>query len=171
MYNFIYNPIAGKGRAQRFRAEIEPQLKARGVSFRFWETTAPRDAVRIAEELTVRGETDIVVMGGDGTVNEVLNGLDDPSKVRLGLIPCGSGNDFAAAIGIPRTPEGSLDKILNGEAKPTDYLVCSGVRGLNAVSYTHLSRFRRQSPDAVHYGIDRQGLRRQRAFRRRTEVL
>ena len=124
MYNFIYNPIAGKGRAQRFRAEIEPQLKARGVSFRFWETTAPRDAVRIAEELTVRGETDIVVMGGDGTVNEVLNGLDDPSKVRLGLIPCGSGNDFAAAIGIPRTPEGSLDKILNGEAHE-GFIVCA----------------------------------------------
>ena len=133
MYNFIYNPIAGKGRAQRFRAEIEPRLKAQGVSFRFLETTAPRDAVRIAKELTQQGEADIVVMGGDGTVNEVLNGLVDPSKVRLGLIPCGSGNDFAAAIGIPRTPEGSLELILNGEAKRTDYLVCSGVRGLNVI--------------------------------------
>ncbi len=97
------------------------------------ETTAPRDAVRIAKELTQQGEADIVVMGGDGTVNEVLNGLVDPSKVRLGLIPCGSGNDFAAAIGIPRTPEGSLELILNGEAKRTDYLVCSGVRGLNVI--------------------------------------
>ncbi len=133
MYNFIYNPIAGKGKAQRFRSEIEPRLKAEGVSFHFWTTDAPRDATRIAKELTEHGEENIIVMGGDGTVNEVLNGLADPSKVKLGLIPCGSGNDFAAAIGIPSTPQGALDKILKGTAKPTDYLVCSGIRGLNVI--------------------------------------
>ena len=133
MFNFIYNPVAGKGKAQRFRSEIEARLQQQGVSFRFLETKARRDATRIAQDLTANGETEIAVMGGDGTVNEVLNGLQDPSKVRLGLIPCGSGNDFAAAIGIPSTPEGSLNTILNGEAKLTDYLVCSGIRGLNVI--------------------------------------
>ena len=133
MYNFIYNPIAGKGKAQRFRAEIEPSLKSKGVCFRFWETEKKRDAVRIARELTEKSETEIVVMGGDGTIHEVLNGLADPSRVHLGLIPCGSGNDFTAAIGIPSTPLGALNTILNGTAKPTDYLVCSGIRCLNVL--------------------------------------
>ena len=133
MLNFIYNPIAGKGRAQRFRAAIEERLKAKGVAYCFWETQCRRDAVRIARELTERGETDVVAMGGDGTVNEVLNGLADPSRVRMGVIPCGSGNDFAAAAGIPSTPEGALDVVLQTEARPTDYLECSGVRGLNII--------------------------------------
>lgn len=133
MLNFIYNPTAGKGKAQRFREAIEARLKALGVAYTFWETNGRKDATRIARELTQRGETDIIAMGGDGTVNEVLNGLDDPSKVKLGLIPCGSGNDFAAAIGIPLTPEGALDVLLKEQPKFTDYMECSGVRGLNVI--------------------------------------
>lgn len=133
MLNFIYNPMAGKGKARRFRSSIEERLKAQGVAHCFWETKCPRDAIRIARELTQRGEQDIVAMGGDGTVNEVLNGLEDPGKVCLGVIPCGSGNDFAAAVGIPRTPEGALDVLIAGHPKPTDYLECSGIRGLNVI--------------------------------------
>ena len=52
MLNFIYNPIAGKGKAQRFRAAIEERLKAKGVAYCFWETQCRRDAVRIARELS-----------------------------------------------------------------------------------------------------------------------
>lgn len=133
MFNFVYNPVAGKGKAQRFRCSIEREMKSLGIAHCFWETRCEKDATRIARELTRRGETDIVAMGGDGTVNEVLNGLEDPVKVRLGIIPCGSGNDFAAVIGIPSTPEGALRTLLDCEAKPTDYLECSGVRGLNII--------------------------------------
>jgi len=133
MLNFIYNPTAGKGKAQRFREAIEAKLKLLGVAYTFWETHAPRDAARITRELTQRGETDIIAMGGDGTINEVLNGLHDPSKVNLGLVPCGSGNDFAAAVGIPTTPEGALEILLNEKPKYTDYMDCSGVRGLNVI--------------------------------------
>ena len=133
MLNFIYNPTAGKGKAQRFRISIEEKLKSLGVAYCFWETHAPREAGKIARELTQKGEKDIIAMGGDGTVNEVLNGLADTDGVRLGIVPCGSGNDFAAAVGIPATPQGALDVLLNCEPKPTDYLECSGVRGLNII--------------------------------------
>lgn len=133
MWNFIYNPVAGKGKAQRFRASIEERMKALGVAYCFWETRCKQDATRIARELTRAGEQDIVAMGGDGTLHEVLNGLEDPGRVRMGLIPCGSGNDFTAAAGIPPTPEGALDVLLHAEAKLTDYLECSGIRGLNVI--------------------------------------
>jgi len=131
--NFIYNPTAGKGKAQRFRSSIEEKLKELGVAYRFWETGGKRDAEAIARRLTESGEKDIIAMGGDGTVNEVLNGLYDPGAVNLGLIPCGSGNDFAAAVGIPATPEGALNVLLDCQPKYTDYMECSGVRGLNII--------------------------------------
>lgn len=133
MLNFIYNPTAGKGKAQRFRVSIEEKLKEAGVAYSFWETTQTHDATRIANMLTQKGEKDIIAMGGDGTVNEVLNGFVDTDGIRLGIVPCGSGNDFAAVAGIPATPQGALDVLLKCEPKPTDYLECSGVRGLNII--------------------------------------
>ena len=133
MLHFIYNPTAGKGKAQRFRVAIEARMQALGIAYSFWETKCPRDATRIARELTESGEADIIAMGGDGTVNEVLKGLSDPSAVRMGVIPCGSGNDLAAVLRIPATPEGALDVLVCQTPKATDYLVCSGVRGLNVI--------------------------------------
>lgn len=135
MLHFVYNPIAGKGKAEHFRAALDARLNREGVPFAFHETHRRREAIDIARSLTENAveTTDIVAMGGDGTLNEVLNGLADPAKVRLGIIPCGSGNDFAATAGIPATPEGALDVLLRGEAKYTDYLECGGVRGINAI--------------------------------------
>ena len=74
---------------------------------------------------------DIIVIGGDGTLHEVLNGIVDPTQVRLGLIPSGTGNDFAERIGIPESTEKALSFIIDGEAKETDYLEVGGKRCMN----------------------------------------
>ncbi len=131
MLHFIYNPIAGSGLARKARMAIAPCLK--DIPHQFHETQYKRHAAELVRALTAGGETEIIAMGGDGTLNEVLNGLADPAKVRLGLIPCGSGNDFAAAVKLPADPVEALFIILNGEAKYTDYMECSGVRGINAI--------------------------------------
>lgn len=135
MLHFVYNPSAGNGKAERARAAIQPLLDGLSIEYTFHETHGMHEAISIARRLSMKnhGALDIVAMGGDGTVNEVLNGLVDPARARLGVIPCGSGNDFAAAAGIPTAPEAALDVILHGEAKPTDYMECSGVRGINAI--------------------------------------
>ena len=134
MLDFICNPIAGKGNGRRFREAIEGRLSALGVAHRFHETNGRGHAVQLARQLSgAAAEADIVAMGGDGTLHEVLNGLVDPGRVRLGIVPCGSGNDFAAVAGIPASPEGALDVLLNGKARYTDYLECGGVRGINAI--------------------------------------
>ena len=134
MLHFIYNPIAGKGKSAQFRAALEAKLKALGLVHVFHETQGRRDAIDIARRLTESGEAlDLVAMGGDGTLNEVLNGITNPAKVRLGIVPCGSGNDFAAVAGIPDTPEGALKLLTEGKTKPTDFLECGGVRGINAI--------------------------------------
>lgn len=133
MYHFIFNPTAGKGRAQRARTAIEGKLRSLNVAYQFHETQVQSDAKRIAHELTEQGEREIIAIGGDGTVNEVLNGLSNPECVHLGVIPCGSGNDFATAAGISLDPEEAIKLILETEPKYTDYMECSGVRGLNVI--------------------------------------
>ena len=53
----------------------------------------------------------LIVVGGDGTLNEVLNGITDFDRVRLGVIPTGSGNDFGRNLKLPKTPKESLKQI------------------------------------------------------------
>ena len=132
MLHFIFNPRAGRGTATRARAVIEPML--RDIPHAFHETFQEKHAVALTRALRPDGDTlDVVAMGGDGSLHEVLNGLADPARTRLGLIPCGSGNDFASAAGIPSDPAAALRLILEGRAKYTDYMECSGVRGINAI--------------------------------------
>ena len=131
MYHIILNPVAGKQNAQKNLAIAESFFQARGIEYAAHKTLAARDAENIAKSLTLAGETDIIVIGGDGTLHEVLNGIVDPSKVNLGLIPSGTGNDFAEKAGIPANAEKALELIVNGTAKETDYLEVGGKRCMN----------------------------------------
>ena len=131
MINIIVNPKANGKKAAKIAKKVDKYLTGKGVEHAFFYTDAPRHAIKLAEELSKTSDT-IVALGGDGTINEVLNGLDT-EKVKFGIIPSGSGNDFIAAAGIPQKPIEAVDLILSGEAKPTDYMVCGGVRGLNII--------------------------------------
>lgn len=98
----VLNPTAGKHK----RAHIDrvvAALAARGVRSDIYETRGPGDAMRALPKL--RDDFDIVVAaGGDGTVNEVLNGLAG-SSATLGIIPCGTTNVLATELGLPSHPE------------------------------------------------------------------
>ena len=131
MINIIVNPKANGKKAAKIAKKVDKYLTEKGVEHAFFYTDAPRHAIKLAEELSKTSDT-IVALGGDGTINEVLNGLDT-ERVKFGIIPSGSGNDFIAAAGIPQNPIEAVDLILSGEAKPTDYMVCGGVRGLNVI--------------------------------------
>lgn len=131
MFHIILNPVAGKKKAQNNFCAVEKVLKERGIPYEAHQSKAIGDAKRIAEELTKNGATDLIVLGGDGTLHEVLNGLLDPSVCRLGLIPSGTGNDFAGKIGMPMDAEQAILKILESEARPTDYLQVGDIRCMN----------------------------------------
>lgn len=132
MYDLIVNPHASRGKAKKKAERIIKLLEERGAEFNVHYTSQPKEAIKIAEELSEKGATDVIAIGGDGTVNEVLNGID-PEKVNLGIIPTGTGNDFIAAAKIPTDEVEALNLILNGKAKPTDYMLCGGVRGINII--------------------------------------
>ena len=90
-----------------------------------WESPTrpapPHGGTLLTQEIIKNGATDVVVMGGDGTLHEVINGFSDFGKVNLGLIPCGTGNDFACALKLPKDPVKALDLIIDGTPKYTDY--------------------------------------------------
>ncbi len=130
-YHIIANPVAGKKSSSKNLRIVETVLKERGVEYEIHLSRAERDATEIARRLTTAGETEIIALGGDGTLHEVLNGLVEPEKCRLGLIPSGTGNDIAERLGLPLDAEKAAGLILDGEAKPVDYLEVGGVRCMN----------------------------------------
>ena len=101
MYCIIVNPNAGKGKGKKNLKTVLKLFSERGAEYSVFETTRAGEAKEFSERLTSSGEQEIIVVGGDGTLHEVLNGLSDPSSCRLGLIPSGTGNDFSAAAGLP----------------------------------------------------------------------
>ena len=96
-------------------------------------TKCPNQATELTKTLISNGATTIVVVGGDGTLHEVINGFDNFDKVSLGIIPCGTGNDFASALNLPTEPVEALDLILDGVPKFTDFMQMPTVRGLNII--------------------------------------
>ncbi len=136
MLDFIINPIAGGKHGKKTRktvALIESLLKANNVEYRLHLTTYKRHAQKLTEVLIERGATDIIVVGGDGTLHEVINGFSNFERVNLGLIPCGTGNDFASALNIPLNPEKALDIILKNQPKYVDFMQMPTVRGINII--------------------------------------
>jgi diacylglycerol kinase (ATP) len=88
------------------------------------------DATRFAREWAERGVAAVIAAGGDGTVNEVLNGLDG-SQVPLGILPVGTANDFARQAGIPTDADHAMDVILRRKPRRVDTLELNGRRFLN----------------------------------------
>lgn len=101
---------------------VEPELKKRKIEYQVYHTEYARHAIEIAAGITADGkEHTLVVVGGDGTVDEVVNGICDCSKVTLGYIPTGSGNDFTRALRLPTDIQAALENILdNGKGIPMD---------------------------------------------------
>lgn len=112
-YDFIVNPKARSGMGETVWKLLEPELIKRGIKHRVYLTKERRHAEKIVDRITSddKGHT-IVVLGGDGTVNETVNGIRNLEKVILGYIPIGSSNDFARGMGIPKDPFKALETVL-----------------------------------------------------------
>jgi YegS/Rv2252/BmrU family lipid kinase len=105
-YYVILNPVAGKGNGLRMRLRIEENLTRLGLDYMLVLTEFPEHATSLAKKALEDGFDVIVAAGGDGTANEVLNGIMTAGESKkhstvLGVIPVGRGNDFAFSMGIP----------------------------------------------------------------------
>lgn len=115
MYYFIVNKQAKSGSAGKVWSKAEDILRAMGVDYRVFCTMYKNHAMELAGRISRLPDEDkrIVVVGGDGTINEVVNGITDFEHVSLSVIPTGSGNDFARGLKLPKDPEEGLRNILN----------------------------------------------------------
>lgn len=126
MYCFIVNPNACSGKGIKIWKVLEETLQKAQTPYEVFFTEKPGHATRIADMLCTKYAactTDarcgdnlsrtIVAVGGDGTANEVINGLHDYANIRFGYIPTGSGNDLARGLSLPTRPEEALSAILH----------------------------------------------------------
>ena len=109
-YRLIVNPAAGGGRARNAVPAIERMMTAHDLSFDTQYTERPWHAANLARQAVGDGVDVVVAVGGDGTANEVLNGLMQAKlagegSAALGVLCVGRGNDFAFGAGIPHSLE------------------------------------------------------------------
>ncbi len=124
-YLIIANPTAGGGSARRAIPEIIRLLDATGMDYQLEQTESSGHAIELAEEAALAGCEVVVAAGGDGTVNEVLNGLMRAEKrgaspAAMGVLSIGRGNDFAHGVGIPNNPEDAIRVLVNNHRRSID---------------------------------------------------
>ncbi len=100
MYYYIVNPAAGGAKINKIQEKLIARLKRLGIMGEFVKSTGADDVAKLAKLGIERGYKTIVAVGGDGTINEVMNAIIDNDKIVLGVIPTGTTNDLADALGI-----------------------------------------------------------------------
>ncbi len=125
----IVNPNADLGRAWRTASDLRPIVEKYGGAD--WSGTVyPTHATELARQAAQEGYELLVAVGGDGTVHEVVNGLmrvPEEQRPHLGIVPLGSGNDFASAVGINPDPFQALHQALHGQSRRIDvFKICDG---------------------------------------------
>jgi len=124
-HKVIVNPTAGRGSGERAFPEIERALHDRGVEADLCRTEAPWHAVELAQQAVKDGFEVVVAVGGDGTANEVLNGLMLAQSAGLGtaamgVLTVGRGNDFAFGAGLPLALEEGCQALAQGDRSAID---------------------------------------------------
>lgn len=125
----IHNPTAGQRGARRLRAVLEVLEQRFGVEATVRATTGRGDAEAMARTVAPGAFDAVVAAGGDGTVNEVVNGLGASSggaPVPLGIVPLGTANVLAHELGLPSDPEGMGTVLAVGQAQPVHLGVANG---------------------------------------------
>jgi diacylglycerol kinase family enzyme len=113
-YHFIVNENARSGKGKRIWDEIKDKVAKMNIDWQVHFTRYRGHGVKMVQEITLaEEECTIIAIGGDGTVNEVVNGIVNFEHVTLAYIPAGSGNDFARGLKLTTDPLKALDIILN----------------------------------------------------------
>lgn len=120
----ILNPAAGRGFGARVASDLQQFLHKEGLDFDLELTEGPWHAAELAEVAACDGFESVVAAGGDGTANEVINGLmraaERGAVATMGVLPAGSGGDFAGALGIPSDWREACRRLSTAQTKSID---------------------------------------------------
>jgi diacylglycerol kinase (ATP) len=131
---FIVNPKAGRGKTLKVWSMLEPILQAAGQPYRVYYTRFRGDGTNIAEQVRANGAELIVGIGGDGTLLEVINGLDLKKNI-FGIIPAGTGNGFRRSMKIPGNCHQAFLGLSQWEPQKIDLGTINGMYFLNVVGF------------------------------------
>lgn len=125
MYHFIVNPASKSGHGYDVWAKVESYLKENSISYKVYFSKRIGHVQQLVADVFREyydgtGRLNIIIMGGDGTFNEAVQGVPSFERVNIGYIPTGSGNDFAKAIGYSSDPVENAKRVL-GCTKPLKY--------------------------------------------------
>jgi diacylglycerol kinase (ATP) len=117
----ILNPRAARGKAIGLLPRLSACLRDLGVPHDVHVTAAPGEAIDIARRFAEEGVSRVVAVGGDGIVNETINGLLTAARpAALGVVPASRGSDFARSLGVPRNVEAALTHAVQAPLRPID---------------------------------------------------
>jgi len=123
----IANPVSGGGRCRKMIHEIQRVLKEKGVHYSFFLSQYAGSAEELAKKAKDNGFQAVIACGGDGTVNEIVNGIIG-TGVTLGIIPMGTGRDLAHNLDIDMNIANAIDIISKGGLKSMDLVMVNGGR-------------------------------------------
>ncbi|MDR5694869.1 MAG: diacylglycerol kinase family lipid kinase [Armatimonadota bacterium] len=159
----IVNPIAGGGKGVRLWPTIRDLLHEEGLEFTMVTSEAPLHAIELTLQAVEGGSQLVVAIGGDGTVHEVANGLlrarkEGRGEATLGIIPVGTANDFASALGIPLTVPEATRFLASGHRRDIDagmvndryFVMVAGV-GFDAEVVREVNRWRWRASGTIPY--------------------
>jgi diacylglycerol kinase (ATP) len=121
MIAIVLNPASRNGKTLKLLPTVTAALQATGRPHEIYLTKEPNDAKAAAKRFAEKGAEVVIAVGGDGTFNEVANGLIEAGKdTPLGLVPSGAGSDFVRTTGAPNDIDAALDRALNGTRRAID---------------------------------------------------
>lgn len=127
----IANPISGKLKAPRILALLVGVLNADRITHTIFETKEKSNAWEIVKQSLDSSYTDLIIIGGDGTINEAVNGL--AYDIPVGILPAGTGNDYVKALKLGNKIEEQIQTAIYGVPCPVDVGMCNGRKFLNGV--------------------------------------
>jgi diacylglycerol kinase family enzyme len=133
MLNLIVAPKQLDAKAESYSKRIVKYLKAENVEYSVYFSLSLEDITANVNELTMLGETEFVVVGNDVVLNQFLNSLKDFNKIKLGIVPTSSKDDFARYLGIESSPILAIKRILNRNIEEIDFLLVNDQKVLNNV--------------------------------------
>lgn len=128
-WGVIYNPKAGTRKVQKRWKEIKAYMDSKGVSYDYVQSEGFGSVERLAGILANNGYRTIVVVGGDGALNDAINGImlsnaEDKENIAIGIIPNGIGNDFAKYWEMSSEYKEAVDCIINNRRRKIDVGTC-----------------------------------------------
>ena len=130
----ILNPTAGKGLALKYKEMVTTVLNDEALEFQLVESQYEGEIEKLASEVEVSQFTDLIIIGGDGSLVEAVNGIGK-KDIRMGIVPVGTGNDFARTLLGSSDPSNALQKIIAGGEKLVDVGWVNGRRFINVTGF------------------------------------